>query len=144
MSVSKLAFDDFILSSLLSTNCHTIYCDHWSCSSADGCWFVVMAAMCRFFVRCIVHVVFTNVLINICMVWHTITVAIIQRCVGHYCGILVLLANCALNILRVLYWGCFSSKMNIIFFLASECAPLFAYSNRNQITAVTYSCLMCN
>lgn len=126
MFVSKLAFDDFILSSLLSANCHTIYCDRWSCSPADGCWFVVMAAMWCFFVRRIVHVVvFMNVLINICMVRHTITVAIIQCCIGHYCGILVLLANCTLNVLRVLYWGCFSSKMNIKFVLASECVPLF-------------------
>ena len=121
----KLTFGDFTVSNLLSANCHAIYCDHWSCSPADGCWFVVMIAMCRFFVRRIVHVVVVNVLINICVGWHTITVTIVQRCIGHYCGILVLLSNCALNILRVLYGGCFPSKMNVKFVLALEFALLF-------------------
>jgi hypothetical protein len=67
-----------------------------------------------------------NVLINICSIgWHTITVTIVQRCIRHYCGILVFLSNCALDILRVLYGGCFSSEMSVKFVLVSEFAMLF-------------------
>jgi hypothetical protein len=51
-----------------------------------------------------------NIFINVGMVWHSITIAVVQRRVGHDGCSLVFFSYRSFNIFCVFYWCCFSSE----------------------------------